>query len=66
VEIVYRVVHRPAAIDWIWTPPGGVESIVPPAVLRPPSDAGPRPPLPAEVLDAMRSRPRETPFRFVP
>ena len=66
VEIVYRVVHRPAAIDWIWTPPGGAESIVPPAVLRPPTDAGPRPPLAADDLSALRERPRETLFRFVP
>lgn len=66
VEIVYRVEHRPAAIDWIWTPPGGVESIVPPSALRPPSDAGPRPPLPPETLTELRARRSGTPFLFVP
>jgi hypothetical protein len=66
VEIAYRVEHRPAAIDWIWTPPGGVESIVPPSALRPPSDAGPQPPLPPETLTELRARRRGTPLLFVP
>jgi hypothetical protein len=66
VEIVYRVVHRPAAIDWIWTPPGGVESVVPPTVLRPPAGAGPRPPLPEGELRALRAFRRGTPFLFTP
>lgn len=57
VRIVYRVVHMPAAIDWIWTPPGGEESIVPPSALRPPPDAGPGPPLSREVLATLRWRP---------
>jgi hypothetical protein len=66
VEIVYRVVHRPAAIDWIWTPPGGVESVVPPSVLRPPAGAGPRPPLSESELAALRTLRRGTPFLFTP
>ncbi len=66
VEIIYRVVHRPAAIDWIWTPPGGEESVVPPSVLRPPAGAGPRPPLSGADLAALRERRRGTPFLFMP
>ena len=66
VEIVYRVVHRPAAIDWIWTPPGGVESVVPPSVLRPPAGTGPRPPLSEGELTALRALRRGTPFLFTP
>ncbi len=66
LEIVYRVAHRPAAIDWIWTPPGGVESIVPPSALRPPEAAGPRPPLSSETLTTLRKRRRGTPFLFTP
>jgi hypothetical protein len=66
VDIIYRVEHRPAAIDWIWTPPGGVESVVPPSALRPPEGAGPRPPLPPETLTELRARRRGTPFLFVP
>ncbi len=66
VEITYRIVHRPAAIDWVWTPPGGEESVVPPSVLRPPAGAGPRPPLSGADLAALRERRRGTPFLFVP
>jgi 4-amino-4-deoxy-L-arabinose transferase-like glycosyltransferase len=66
VEIVYRVVHRPAAIDWIWTPPGGEESLVPPAVLRPPPGAGPLAPLAADVLERMRTHRRGSPYLFLP
>ena len=55
VAILYRVVHGPAAIDWIWTPPGQRESLVPPAALRPPADAGPGPPLSEQTLVALRS-----------
>jgi hypothetical protein len=66
VKIVYRVVHRPAAIDWIWTPPGGVESVVPPSVLRPPAGAGPRPPLSEDDVAKLRSLRRGTPFLFTP
>ncbi|MEO8053629.1 MAG: glycosyltransferase family 39 protein [Acidobacteriota bacterium] len=66
VEITYRVVHRPAAIDWTWTPPGGDESVVPPSALRPPADAGPRPPLSTDDLAALRLRRRSPPFLFIP
>lgn len=66
VEIVYRVEHRPAAIDWIWAPPGGAESLVPPSVLRPPEGAGPRPPLPPETVTELDARQRSSPFLFVP
>lgn len=66
VEIVYRVVHRPAAIDWIWTPPGGEESVVPPSVLRPPAGAGPRPPLSEGERAALRTLRRGTPFLYTP
>ena len=66
VEIVYRLVHMPAAIDWIWTPPGGQESLVPPSALRPPADAGPRPPLAAGDLEALRAQRRGSPFLFTP
>jgi hypothetical protein len=55
VAILYRVVHGPAGIDWIWTPPGQRESLVPPAALRPPADAGPGPPLSEQTLAALRS-----------
>ncbi|HTS02477.1 MAG TPA: glycosyltransferase family 39 protein [Thermoanaerobaculia bacterium] len=66
VEIVYKVVHRPAAIDWIWVPPGGVESLVPPSVLRPPPDAGPRPALPPGAVSALRAERVVTPYLITP
>jgi 4-amino-4-deoxy-L-arabinose transferase-like glycosyltransferase len=40
VELTYHVRHAPGGIEWIWKPPGGVESIVPPSVLSPPPGAG--------------------------
>ncbi len=54
VALKYRVVHSPGGIDWMWTPPGQRESIVPPAALRPPPDAVPGPPLPEGTVDALR------------
>jgi hypothetical protein len=54
VAILYRVVHSPAGIDWIWTPPGQRESLVPPSALRPPAEVVPGPPLREETLAGMR------------
>jgi hypothetical protein len=54
VAILYRVVHSPGGIDWIWTPPGQRESLVPPSALRPPAEMVPGPPLSEETLAAMR------------
>jgi hypothetical protein len=55
VAILYRVAQSPGGIEWIWTPPGEQESLVPPAALRPPADAGPGPPLSEAALAAARS-----------
>ncbi len=40
VELTYHVRHAPGILEWIWKPPSGVESIVPPSVLSPPPGAG--------------------------
>ena len=53
VQIVYRVVHSPGGIDWIWTPPGQPESVVPPSALLP-ADPAPGPPLPEAALSVLR------------
>ncbi len=37
VEVALRVTGGPGGLEWTWTPPGGVQSIVPPSVLSPPS-----------------------------
>jgi hypothetical protein len=55
VAILYRVAQSPGGIEWIWTPPGKQESLVPPAALRPPADAGPGPPLSDKALEGARS-----------
>jgi dolichyl-phosphate-mannose-protein mannosyltransferase/PA14 domain-containing protein len=45
LDITYRLSRSPGGIEWMWTPPGGPSSIVPPSALRPPRAAGPRPPV---------------------
>lgn len=54
VAITYHVMSSPAGIDWMWTPPGQPESLVPPAALRPPTEAAPGPPLPEQTLASLR------------
>lgn len=66
VEIVYRIVHRPAAIDWFWTTPGGAESIVPPSALRPPPESGPGPPLSSGDEARLLAQGRGSPFLYRP
>jgi hypothetical protein len=53
VEILYRVTHAPGGIDFIWTPPGQPESVVPPSALRP-ADTAPGAPLPETALTVLR------------
>ncbi len=45
LDVSYRVTRSPGGIEWMWTPPGGRSSIVPPSALRPPRAAGPQPPV---------------------
>jgi hypothetical protein len=66
VTLTYRVVHSPGAIDWIWTPPGQRESLVPPAALRPPADAVPDPPLSEQTLSELRWYRHASDWMFVP
>ncbi|HKF43653.1 MAG TPA: PA14 domain-containing protein [Thermoanaerobaculia bacterium] len=54
VEIAYRVVHGPGGIDFLWTPPGQPESVVPPSALQP-AESGPGDPLPEATLTVLRS-----------
>jgi Dolichyl-phosphate-mannose-protein mannosyltransferase/PA14 domain len=66
VELTYHVRHAPGLIEWIWKPPGGVESIVPPSVLSPPPGAGVDSQLPVEVLGEPGSQPVDRPTYTTP
>jgi hypothetical protein len=66
VTVTYRVVHSPGGIDWIWTPPGERESLVPPAALRPPANAVPDPPLLEQALADLRWYRHAPDWMFLP
>ncbi|MEO8287334.1 MAG: glycosyltransferase family 39 protein [Chloroflexota bacterium] len=66
VEIDYSFGPIPGCIEWVWTPPGGETSIVPPSVLAPPAQAGIGKPLPPEVIGREGQQPRYHPMDVVP
>jgi hypothetical protein len=66
VEIVYTVPEGPGGIEWVWTPPGGTTSIVPPSALSPPDGAGVGPPLSPEELGPWERQPVDAPVETVP
>jgi hypothetical protein len=66
VEILYRVNGTGGTLEWIWTPPGGQESIVPPTVLYPPPEAAPGPPFPPTELITEMSIPPDNPIETIP
>jgi hypothetical protein len=58
VRISFWRFQDPGVLEWSWTPPGGIEEIVPPSVLTPPAEAGPGRPLPpAAYMDPALLRP---------
>jgi hypothetical protein len=57
VTLTMNVARDPGTLEWAWRPPGGEESIVPPAVLQPPSGAGSGPPRPAAELGEKSGQP---------
>ncbi|HET9495311.1 MAG TPA: glycosyltransferase family 39 protein [Chloroflexia bacterium] len=65
VEIVYTVKEGPGGIEWVWTPPGGTTSIVPPSVLSPPDGAGVGPPLSPGELGPWERQPVDMPVEIV-
>ncbi len=66
VEIDYSVRHAPGGIEWLWKPPGGAESIVPPSVLSPPPGAGLGSRLPLQVLGGPDLQPVDQPTYTTP
>ena len=66
VELVFRVNGGPGGLEWIWTPPGGVASVVPPSALSPPPGAAIGPVVPTSVLGGFEMQPVHSPFLTVP
>jgi hypothetical protein len=66
VEVVYSAKDSPGGIEWVWTPPGGTTSIVPPSALSPPPGAGVGPPVPPDRLGHRDRQPTDRPVETVP
>jgi hypothetical protein len=66
VELTYHVIHAPGVLEWIWKPPNGAESIVPPSVLSPPPGAGVEPELPLQVFGSPEAQPVDKPTFTTP
>jgi hypothetical protein len=66
VELDYSVRHAPGGIEWLWKPPGGAESIVPPSVQAPPPAAGLGPRLTLHVLGGPELQPADQPLYTTP
>jgi len=66
VELIYHVLHAPGVLEWIWKPPSGTESIVPPSVLSPPPGAGVGPALPFRALGDREFQPVDRPMFTTP
>jgi hypothetical protein len=66
VELTYHVRHAPGVLEWIWKPPSGVESIVPPSVLSPPPGAGIEPERPFNLLGDREFHPVDQPTYTTP
>jgi len=66
VELNYPVRHAPGVLEWIWKPPSGVESIVPPSALSPPPGAGVGSRLPLQTLGGPELQPIDQPAYTTP
>jgi hypothetical protein len=65
VEVTYHVTNSPGGIEWVWTPPDGAKSIVPPSALPPPIQSGVGPPLPPDALGKKILQPLDAPLDVV-
>jgi 4-amino-4-deoxy-L-arabinose transferase-like glycosyltransferase len=57
VDLTFRVSGGSGGLEWTWTPPGGVRSIVPPNALTPPARASIAPAVPFSELGALEFQP---------
>jgi hypothetical protein len=63
VEVVFRVSGgSPGGIEWLWTPPNGELSIVPPSALSPPPGATLGQGVPMSALGGAQMQPVQSPF----
>lgn len=63
IEICLDLAYgKPNAVEWRWTTPGELESIVPPSALAPPPGAGVGPALPWLALGPPDLQPADQPF----
>ncbi|MDQ6692843.1 MAG: glycosyltransferase family 39 protein [Chloroflexota bacterium] len=67
VDIMFKVADpSPGGIEWIWMPPGGVTSVVPPSALSPVSPGGSISlnPVPTNLLGKNEQQPTDAPFEI--
>jgi hypothetical protein len=65
VELVVRVSRGPGGIEWLWTPPNGELSVVPPSALSPPPGATLSQMVPMSALGGLEMQPVQSPFLTV-
>ena len=66
VELVFRVSGGPGGIEWLWTPPNGELSVVPPSALSPPPGATLGQDVPMSALGGGEMQPVQSPFLNAP
>ena len=65
VHLVLHGQDGPGGLEWMWTPPGGEPSIVPPSALTPPTGAGVQPALPPAILGARDLQTIDQPLEII-
>jgi len=67
IEVDLEVKDGPGVLEWIWTPPAGERSIVPPSALSPPEHAGIGREVPQSALGHPSEQPADSsPLETVP
>jgi hypothetical protein len=66
IAVTLHVEQGPGGLEWTWTPPGGEQSIVPPAALALPPGVGVGPPLPPAQLGKPDLQPTDRLLDVVP
>jgi hypothetical protein len=66
VDVTFKQKDGPSAVEWVWTPPGGATSIVPPSALSPPPGTTVGNPVSQDVLGHGNDQPTDVPPDTVP